>query len=102
MLGKTDLKVMTEVISNTLKRRFVLKDKIAYDDEKSCLIFAAPPRLDAAFGVAFAVKGGEKDSETFRAYSPLPIPSDKAIKNACSFILITECVSPETFSPPCR
>lgn len=62
VLGKTDLKVMTEVISNTLKRRFVLKDKIAYDDEKSCLIFAAPPRLDAAFGVAFAVKGGEKVS----------------------------------------
>lgn len=62
VLGKTDIKVMTEVISQTLKRRFVLKDKISYDEEKSCLIFAAPPRLDAAFGVAYAIKNGEKVS----------------------------------------
>ena len=30
---------------------------------------------------------------------PLPIPSESAIKKLCSLIFITECVSPETFSP---
>jgi len=61
-LGKTDLKAMTEIIAKTLKRKYVLKDKIAYDEEKNCLIFSAPPRLDAAFGVACAVKSDEKVS----------------------------------------
>ena len=45
-----------------MKRRYVLKDKIVYDEQKSCLIFSAPPKLDAAFGVAYAVKKGEKVS----------------------------------------
>ncbi len=62
VLGKTNLKAMTEIISNALKRKYVLKDKISYDEEKSCLIFTAPPRLDAAFGVACAVKSDEKVS----------------------------------------
>lgn len=62
ILGRTDLKVMTETITSTLKRKYVLKDKINYDGEKSCLIFSAPPRLDAAFGVAYAIKNGEKVS----------------------------------------
>ena len=53
---------MTETITSTLKRKYVLKDKINYDGEKSCLIFSAPPRLDAAFGVAYAIKNGEKVS----------------------------------------
>lgn len=62
IVGKTNLKAMTGVICDTLKRKFVLKDKIAYDGEKSCLVFAAPPKLDAAFGVSYAIKGGEKVS----------------------------------------
>ena len=62
ILGRTDIKAMTDIISDNLKRRYVLKDKIAYDEEKSCLIFTAPPRLDAAFGVACAVKSDEKVS----------------------------------------
>ncbi|MDE7082375.1 MAG: SpoIIE family protein phosphatase [Clostridia bacterium] len=62
VLGKTNLNAMTEVISKTLKRKYLLKDKVTYDEEKSCLIFTAPPRLDAAFGVACAVKSGEKVS----------------------------------------
>ena len=62
ILGKTDLKAMTDIISTTLKRKFVLKDKITFDEEKSCLIFTAPPRYDAAFGVACAVKSDEKVS----------------------------------------
>ncbi len=62
ILGKVNLKAMSAVISDTLKRRYVLKDKIIYDGEKSCLVFTAPPRYDAAFGVAYAVKSGEKVS----------------------------------------
>ena len=62
VLGKTDLKAMTEIISSHLKRKYVLKDKIAYDEEKSCLIFTAPPKYDAAFGVACAIKSDEKFS----------------------------------------
>ncbi|MDE6505555.1 MAG: SpoIIE family protein phosphatase [Clostridia bacterium] len=61
-LGKINLKAMSAIISDTLKRRYVLKDKIIYDGEKSCLVFTAPPRFDAAFGVAYAVKSGEKVS----------------------------------------
>ena len=57
--GRVDLKAMTEIISETTKRKYLLKDKLSYDGEKSCLVFSAPPRLDAAFGVAYAIKNGE-------------------------------------------
>lgn len=60
--GKTNVKAMTEIISKELKQKYVLKDKFSYDAEKSCLVFGAPPRLDAAFGVAYAIKSGEKVS----------------------------------------
>ncbi|MBD5632034.1 MAG: SpoIIE family protein phosphatase [Clostridia bacterium] len=62
ILGKPNVKIMSKVISDTLKRKYVLKDKLDFDGEKSCLIFGAPPRLDAAFGVAYAIKSGEKVS----------------------------------------
>lgn len=62
ILGKINRKAVAEIISKTLKRRYVLKDKIEYDTEKSCYVFGAPPRLDAAFGVAYAIKSGEKVS----------------------------------------
>lgn len=62
ILGKVNVKAMTDVISDTLKRKYILKDKIAYDEEKSCLIFSAPPRLNAVFGTAYAIKSGEKVS----------------------------------------
>ena len=61
-VGKANVKAMSAVISEKLKRRYVLKDKIDYDSQKSCLIFGAPPRLDAGFGVAYAIKSGEKVS----------------------------------------
>ncbi len=57
--GRIDLKTMTDVISETAKRKYLLKDKLSYDSEKSCLVFSAPPRLDAAFGVAYTIKSGE-------------------------------------------
>ena len=60
--GKADVKTMTAILSDTAKRRYLLKDKLSYDDEKSCLVFSSPPRLDAAFGVAYAIKSGEKVS----------------------------------------
>ena len=62
LCGRTDLKAVTEIISATAKKKYLLKDKISYDDEKSCLVFSAPPRLDAAFGVAYAIKNGERVS----------------------------------------
>lgn len=62
VIGKINLNAFEKIISETLGRRYILKDKIAYDDKKSCLIFSAPPRLDAAFGVAYAIKSGESVS----------------------------------------
>lgn len=59
---KVNIKAMTEIISQTLKRRYVLKDKLSFDGTKCCLVFSAPPKLDAAFGVAYAIKKGEKVS----------------------------------------
>jgi len=61
-VGKADRKAMCAIISETMKRRYILKDKFSYDGEKSCLVFGAPPKLDAAFGVAYAIKEGEKVS----------------------------------------
>ena len=60
--GKADADCVCEVISLTLKRKYALKDVICYDSEKRCYIFGAPPRLDAAFGVAYEIKNGEKVS----------------------------------------
>lgn len=60
--GKTDPKAVADIMSDVLKRRYVLKDKFVFDNEKNCLVFGAPPALDAAFGVAYAIKNGEKVS----------------------------------------
>lgn len=62
MCGKIKVKEVTSVISGVVKKSYQLKDKFGYDNEKSCYIFGAPPRLDAAFGVAYAIKSGEKVS----------------------------------------
>ena len=60
--GKTDIDKLCGIVSKTLQKRFVLKDKVVYGGEKCCLILGAPPRMDAAFGVAYAIKSGEKIS----------------------------------------
>ncbi len=60
--GKVNAKAMNEIISDAAKRKYLLKDKLNYDGEKCCYIFGAPPRLDAAFGVAYAIKSGERVS----------------------------------------
>lgn len=60
--GKFNAKAMCGILEKTLGRRYMLKDKHAYDIHKLCLVFTPPPKLDAAFGVAYAVKKGEKIS----------------------------------------
>ena len=60
--GKANIKIMTDTLFETTKRRYALKDKLNYDAEKSCFIFGTPPRLDAVFGVAYAIKSGESIS----------------------------------------
>lgn len=62
VLGKVNLRAMSKIISDALKRKYILKDKIIFDGQKNCLIFSAPPRYDAAFGVAYAIKSGERVS----------------------------------------
>ncbi len=49
---------MGEILSENSGRRFVLRDKTVIDSDRSLMIFSAPPALDAAFGVACAVKDG--------------------------------------------
>lgn len=61
-MGKTDVKRMAATLSDQLNRRYALKDKLCYDGEKCCYIFGAPPRMDAAFGMAYAIKKGERVS----------------------------------------
>jgi len=58
----TDIKTITSILSESTNKKYILKDKLSYDGQKNCLVFGAPPRLDAAFGVAFAIKSGEKVS----------------------------------------
>lgn len=59
---KVDLDKLCAIVSKTLNKRFVLKDKIVYGGEKCCLVLGAPPKMDAVFGVAYAIKNGEKVS----------------------------------------
>ncbi len=60
--GRINRKAMCDIISKTLSRRYVLKDKVDCDGDKSCVVFGAPPKLDAAFGVSYVIKSGEKVS----------------------------------------
>lgn len=56
--GKFDIRNICEIIAGCRGRRYVLKEKLAYNGLNTCLVFTPPPRLDAAFGVAYAVKKG--------------------------------------------
>lgn len=62
VVGKARIAAVREIAQKVTGAKFILKDKIIYDADKSCLIFSAPPRYDAAFGVAFAIKDGERAS----------------------------------------
>lgn len=60
--GKAGAQTVADVLHSALGRKYILKDKIVYSGDRCCLIYAEPPEFDAAFGVAFAVKEGEKAS----------------------------------------
>lgn len=57
-LGKINVRAMAAILSENMERRYSLKDKLCYDGEKCCYVFGAPPRMDAAFGMAYAIKDG--------------------------------------------
>ncbi|MDE7214492.1 MAG: hypothetical protein K2N68_01475, partial [Clostridia bacterium] len=44
ILGKVNIKGCAKIISETLGRKYVLKDKIPVGGDKNCLVFGAPPR----------------------------------------------------------
>lgn len=60
VVGKTRVAWVKECIEHTIGAKLILKDKIAYDAQKCAYIFVEPPKYDAAFGVAYAVKDGER------------------------------------------
>jgi stage II sporulation protein E len=62
VVGKVNISKIRAVIKDCTGLNFILKDKVVYDADKSCLIFTNPPLYDAAFGVAYAIKEGEKFS----------------------------------------
>lgn len=49
-------------LERTLKKRFILKEKTMCGSDRACYVFTTPPLYDAAFGVAYAVKDGERAS----------------------------------------
>jgi stage II sporulation protein E len=57
---KPKLAAIRQTLFECTGKNFILKDKQIYDGQKCCLIFTSPPLYDAAFGVAFAIKEGEK------------------------------------------
>ena len=62
VIGKVKSQSLRQGLAEALGKQYVLKDKIVYDGERTCYIFVRPPDYDAAFGVASAVKDGERAS----------------------------------------
>lgn len=62
VIGKAGAQTIAKILGEVLGKRYILKDKIVYGGDRSCLIYAVPPEYDAAFGVAYAIKDGEKAS----------------------------------------
>lgn len=62
VVGNVKIAAVRRILEGTTGAKFILKDKIIYDAQMCCLIFVKPPAFDAAFGVAYAVKDGEKVS----------------------------------------
>ena len=59
VVGDTRVALLKQCIERTLDTTLLLKDKISYDAGKCAYIFVQPPKYDAAFGVAYAIKDGE-------------------------------------------
>lgn len=62
VVGKQRVAPVKDCLEKVLGAKLILQDKICYDAQKSAYVFVNPPRYDAAFGVAYAVKEGEKYS----------------------------------------
>ncbi|MDE7300530.1 MAG: SpoIIE family protein phosphatase, partial [Clostridia bacterium] len=62
VVGENNLLPIKKCIESTAGFPLMLKDKIAYDRDKCAYILCEPPTYDAAFGVAYAVKDGERVS----------------------------------------
>ena len=62
LVGSTDFTAVKKCVEDTLGEKFMLKNKTVYNAEKCAYILTKPPRYDAAFGVAYAIKSGEKVS----------------------------------------
>lgn len=62
LVGNCDFSAVKKCVEDTLNERFMLKDKTVYNSEKRSFVLTKPPRYDAAFGVAYAIKSGEKVS----------------------------------------
>ncbi len=60
--GAAPAAALGEGLYSALGRRYILKDKITYNAERTCYIFVRPPDYDAAFGVAYCIKDGERAS----------------------------------------
>jgi stage II sporulation protein E len=62
LCGDYKLKDIAGTLAEVCRKNFILKEKIPYDSLKTCYIFVYPPRFDAAFGMAYAIKKGESIS----------------------------------------
>ena len=61
-VGRVNPAAMAAIIGRTTGTEVLLKDRIPVDAQKNTYIFVRPPRYDAAFGVAYAIKEGERVS----------------------------------------
>lgn len=59
LVGNADFTHVKKCVEDALGERFMLKSKTVYNSEKRAYVLTKPPRYDAAFGVAYAVKNGE-------------------------------------------
>ncbi|MGN1372662.1 MAG: SpoIIE family protein phosphatase [Candidatus Coproplasma sp.] len=62
LVGDVNFSAVKGCVEDTLGERFMLKSKTVYNAEKCAYVLTRPPRYDAAFGVAYAIKNGEKVS----------------------------------------
>lgn len=60
--GNEPIKKIVPVLSEACKRKFILKNKTCFDSVKYIYTFISPTEYDAAFGVAYAIKKGERVS----------------------------------------
>lgn len=61
-VGSTPFTAVKNCVEETLGEKFMLKSKTEFSGEKRSYVLTRPPKYDAAFGVACAIKNGEKVS----------------------------------------